>query len=311
MMVSRMDKLALVLSGLVLLAGCMEAAGGPRDSEGAGRSGSPSTSAVVSYTPGPASGGASATPGPEGSGSVKGTVLDDQKLPLANVTVEVDSGTTRALTNESGRFHVLGLPVGVHVFLFHAPHFFPTQRTVEIADGQDAEIQVVMAIDPNSTAPHTRILQQNGLIACQAWIGSVGCQNPSASHANLHKFNFAYSGLNVSYLEIFWTPQSEALAGNGLQDLQLQLMNCRGEQLLGNSNLRHIRFRLPTPKTPSMGAGVCVDPPNIQARIDVAPLRTNQGKAPGILVGEQRYEFYVSLFYHFAPAADYSVKPVG
>lgn len=78
--------------------------------------------------------------------SITGTVTTEGGRPLANAQVAIVGGTLGALTNATGKYTIVGVPVGTHnlraIYIGHAPQ----SKVVVVAAGQSATADFVLAV---------------------------------------------------------------------------------------------------------------------------------------------------------------------
>jgi hypothetical protein len=86
----------------------------------------------------------------EGTGSIKGVVVDDAIRPLTKATVSLGGKQATSLTDASGQFVFTGLQPGVYFVAVNATGFTSTQSSVEVKAGEvtPARIQMQRNYDP-------------------------------------------------------------------------------------------------------------------------------------------------------------------
>lgn len=133
---------AAVALGLLVLAGC--AAGGPP--EPAGRD-----DGVDAAT-----------------GSIRGTVTDDQLVPLAGAAVSLD-GTQAVVTGEDGGFAFSFVPPGDHAVAASLEGFANASRAVSVVAAEPTYVVLGLTRLGSETPYHETQLQQ-GLLGCSATV---------------------------------------------------------------------------------------------------------------------------------------------
>ncbi|NLG61895.1 MAG: carboxypeptidase-like regulatory domain-containing protein, partial [Candidatus Cloacimonetes bacterium] len=92
--------------------------------------------------------GAPATAAAQGSGTIRGTVVEAQTrrpLPGAQVTVV---GTQRSVpTNEQGAFLLVGLPAGEHRIAVQLIGYGADEQTVTVTAGETANVEFELRTD--------------------------------------------------------------------------------------------------------------------------------------------------------------------
>src|SRR4051812_49584634 len=82
------------------------------------------------------------------TGAIRGTVVDQQNLPVANVTVTLTSrvlqGTRTATTATDGSYVFRQLPAGDYQITFESTQFAPAKRTTSVLLGLTVEQNVTM-----------------------------------------------------------------------------------------------------------------------------------------------------------------------
>ncbi len=87
---------------------------------------------------------AAAAPQP---GHLTGTVRNDLKAPLAEVTITVRGPASHvARTDIQGRFDVTGLPAGTYELVATLPGFAPARRTVRLMPGESTSVSVTLSV---------------------------------------------------------------------------------------------------------------------------------------------------------------------
>lgn len=93
---------------------------------------------------GPSTGGGS-VPGPEGFGTITGTVVDAQtNAPLADATVSVTGTGLSTTTDASGSFTIADVPAGGRTVVAALAGFVETSRELIVVDGAVTEISIGM-----------------------------------------------------------------------------------------------------------------------------------------------------------------------
>ncbi len=89
------------------------------------------------------SGGLSA----QGSGTLTGTIVDRETgLALAGATVRVEGGQRSALSNQEGRFVLLGLPAGTHVAEVVYLGYGATSESITVTAGQITTVRFTLSV---------------------------------------------------------------------------------------------------------------------------------------------------------------------
>lgn len=77
--------------------------------------------------------------------ALTGIVRDDSTArPLAGVEIILQTTNHRALTNEAGRYEIMGLPTGIYQVIFRQVGFLPVRMDVLLRDGESTRANVVL-----------------------------------------------------------------------------------------------------------------------------------------------------------------------
>lgn len=80
-----------------------------------------------------------------GRATLKGTVFDDKKRPVANATVYMATADTSVVTNSNGDFILSGMPAGTHAIRTIRIGFAPVNQTVALRTDSVTEIKIISA----------------------------------------------------------------------------------------------------------------------------------------------------------------------
>lgn len=78
-----------------------------------------------------------------GRATLKGIVLDDKKMPVADATIYVASADTSVITNGTGTFSISALPAGTHTIQTRRIGFAPVTQIVALRTDSVTEVQIV------------------------------------------------------------------------------------------------------------------------------------------------------------------------
>lgn len=183
--------IALLVAALLAtaLAGCLQGSGSPKTGTSA-----------------PASG-----PDPQTSGTIVGTVVDEENVLVPAVRIDL-LGTKRwALTNQNGSFLFDVVPPGPHVVQATLGNQTPVRQSVVVNVGEVAQVVLHVAFPP-ITRPYNVTAVERGFLGCS--VNGEQCPGyPSPNEKHLFDVHFGpeMAGLLV---EVVWHPtvSPEALA---------------------------------------------------------------------------------------------------
>jgi predicted CXXCH cytochrome family protein len=90
---------------------------------------------------------------PDLKNDVTGTVTDDAAAPLKGVTVTAAPGGATASTDDTGKFALTKLPVGMYVLTFHLDGYLDQTATVAVNLSGPSKVDVQLATDVSKLVP--------------------------------------------------------------------------------------------------------------------------------------------------------------
>lgn len=104
---------------------------------------------------------------------IHGTVRAAGHGPVAaGVRIQLD-GTDRGVTDSAGRYSVIGVPMGEHVFQFVSPGFEPRRVTIILADSSDLALDVELTPRPLALPPLDVIVSSVPIVPVDNPVGST------------------------------------------------------------------------------------------------------------------------------------------
>lgn len=83
-------------------------------------------------------------------GLVSGRIIDSSGLSLPGATIEIKSLSKKTVSDETGRYKLLGIPNGSHTVAISYIGFKSIQKTVVISNGQATQLDVVLSPEAGS-----------------------------------------------------------------------------------------------------------------------------------------------------------------
>lgn len=240
-------------------------------------------------------------------GSVEGVVTDPGLRPLAGATVRVDGRNESATTDASGAY-LLHVPPGEHLLLASMDGYKGGALRTNAQAGISSRLDFALAPVP-TIAPSIRPAEAHGLLSCGAALYAgeqehrydCGGSDPNAK-ASVEFGVDELHGLEGAVVEVVWTPTTQLTSM-----LAVAVWSGEGEaaEFLGYVEAPG-PINLPIPQrvlVDSLVAGVPL-------RVEISPtgsLTDEEAGADGGAALQQPFTVYLSLFYHAAPPAGYSV----
>jgi hypothetical protein len=103
-------------------------------------------------------GAAQQAPSPAGRAALAGVIRDSVGTPLAQVTIAVEVPALSTVTDDSGRFHLAGIPAGESWFTVTRLGYQP--RSFSVMLPRDSTVLVALAMRPLPTLPTVEVKDQ-------------------------------------------------------------------------------------------------------------------------------------------------------
>ncbi|MBI2077431.1 MAG: carboxypeptidase regulatory-like domain-containing protein [Euryarchaeota archaeon] len=111
----------------------------------------------------------------ETTGSLTGTVVDEEQRPIPRVVVAVAKSTKGATTDADGRFTINDLQAGEYALAFEAAGFTDAATRAVVVAGEVTEVTMVMRAVAIPDEPHHESLLKTAYIKVSwIWITSLG-----------------------------------------------------------------------------------------------------------------------------------------
>ena len=264
-------------------------------------------------------------------GSLTGTVVDDELRPIKGVTVAIKEPAVSALTDESGAFAIVNLPVGVHDVFADRLGYESRAAKVTIEAGKEAKHDftlVPLALDEAFIDYwHRTLIYDCLLFANPAWVSAcswpytavyeeahnngVNLSNygaPSDVQDNKVRINFTVGfGIRGVVSELVWVANTESarrmmLAHCDPKGYDPVLDSCTS---MGGGNARSpLRAEWEVPKTYAPKT----EGQQVWIMAGVWPWPETITDPPGVVL-EQKIDLYESRFYGEDPPEDFSILP--
>lgn len=247
----------------------------------------------------------------EDKGSVAGTVVDEEFVPLKDAIVGFIDPYQATKTDEGGRFEIGQLaPAKRNLYVIHLGHQADGKR-IEIKVGQATEVLFVLPVLPVEE-PWVDIVYRVGRFAQNVRIDPVSSSTLPFLNATNHQWRIkdkpqALEGL---FLETKWT-QSQSLSGGIRITFGLGLTASRETffTLDGKSPLAEGVNRTQIENVWKRTATVCVkEPCYLRWSATPSTKTTNLPVDFGIMI-DQSFEVYVSHFYRMERPETYTALP--
>jgi hypothetical protein len=161
-----------------------------------------------------------------GEGAVRGRVVDDEYLPVANASVTLLEHQRKVRTGADGRFLFNHVPTGTVTLIGEAAGHEPTAVRVPVREGATAETGLSLKrIPPENVPYHTALQPWVGYISCSVGFYSITTADfcgqgfstvvpPIDPSNNTFRFTI-HKGLSAIQTEVIWD-QTNSLAAKRL-----------------------------------------------------------------------------------------------
>lgn len=279
----RVQALALALA-LALVAGCTGPGEGTED---------PSLAEAVSQLRGPTEEELARTPG-----VLQGIVHTRGLAPIFAARVVEERLEIAATTDATGFFRMEGLVTGKHLLSIAAEGYLTRSITVDTRNGTTVEVNVSLEPAPPDE-PFLETRELHGFLACAALVAGEAhdCASADPNHRDIFEFELM-DDAKLVVLELVWDEASSPAAsamrlavetvGYGAQDLDLG--NATGSG--------YARVVVPQPVMEKYYA---------EGGLMRATVSLAEGEAPVSAAAQASFAVYVSVFYHEAGDAAFSI----
>lgn len=232
------------------------------------------------------------------TGVIRGVVLDDSYVPLADALVRLQDGVETLSTTE-GAFVFEDVEPGSHFLEITKSGYALQQVNVEVVAGVDRPpvVKVLMPRDL-SDLPFSELFQYAGFLQCGVGLGAAGVGrgvNPCAFAESVNTFDTAVRRpVDHIQAEMIWQPSS------GVGDtLSIGIMNTT--TLLPED---HVQVDGPSPQILRVAGDEM--PPAHGDDYRTYLVRVFPGKSQPTLVVQQDFEIFLTQFYDQVPSEDWS-----
>jgi carboxypeptidase family protein len=261
---------------------------------------------------------------PTDGGVVHGFVVDETGLPVeAAQATFVDAGNLTAASAADGRFRIAGVPPGQHQLVVAKLGYATAQRLLNVADGEEAEVEVTLVAIPKPDLGQTLLLIGKGFLSCSvtsALLTPTLTQPCGWDENNRPLFPFEVDvsrGLVGVVAELVWTPTT-AYTG---QELRLGLWKnptCSARCSIEDDVIYGPYVNGPSPLRKAVGNSTepfkrdldQTGPTKIAAVALVRDAKLpTENPADASVVWQQPIDFYVSVFYNRDVLVNYTAVP--
>jgi hypothetical protein len=251
--------------------------------------------------------------------AVRGVVVNEAIVPQRDVRVVLDGGRNTT-TTANGTFAFADVAAGVHVLKAGRLGLLEATTTVSVQTPDDPVVRIVMLVDAE-TVPYHQVLHVEMFLQC-------GVGAPGTSYSTCQTPNGASDIVCVTLSVCLGHP----LEHNGLVEVDpgpgapefsqaeavWDATNPSAEELLWNMFAR-------TPGTIDFDNGTGLDGPSPVImpwnKTELAGAQIGQGKifvfqvypsseTPGVVL-QQRVDLFITLFYNYSPAEDWTLAADG
>ncbi len=241
----------------------------------------------------------------DNTGSVVGTVVDEEFVPLKDAIVGFIDPYQAAKTDEAGHFEIgLVNPAVRNFYVIHLGHQSAGKR-IEIKPGQATDVLFILKVLPIEV-PWVHLVEKTGQFGQSVSLTTLGQQINASSHQWM--IGDKAGALEALILEAHWVPSSGVtggiqitfgLGGNSDRDKFFTLS--------GQSPLIGRVDRPAIEETWQKSGTVCVTQPCLLRWTATPAANTTSLPVDVGIMMDQTFKVYVSHFYRMTPPPGYTV----